>query len=54
MDLNSRLQNVAVVGAAGKMGSGIALLLALEQAYRAIEQPDATWILNLKIGRAHV
>ena len=47
MDLNTRLQNVAVVGAAGKMGSGIALLLALEQAYRAIEHPDATWILNL-------
>jgi 3-hydroxyacyl-CoA dehydrogenase len=32
MDLNERLQNVAVLGAAGKMGSGIALLLAQEMA----------------------
>jgi len=47
MDLNTRLQNVAVVGAAGKMGSGIALLLALEMAYRALEQKDKTFILNL-------
>ena len=47
IDLNTRLQNVAVVGAAGKMGSGISLLLALELAYRAIEQKDKTWVLNL-------
>jgi 3-hydroxyacyl-CoA dehydrogenase len=32
MDLDQRLRNVAVVGAAGKMGSGIALLLAQEMA----------------------
>jgi 3-hydroxyacyl-CoA dehydrogenase len=32
MDLSERLQNVAVLGAAGKMGSGIALLLAQELA----------------------
>jgi 3-hydroxyacyl-CoA dehydrogenase len=32
MDLSQRLQNVAVIGAAGKMGSGIALLLAKELA----------------------
>jgi len=32
MDLSSRLENVAVLGAAGKMGSGIALLLAQEMA----------------------
>jgi len=32
MDLPERLQNVAVVGAAGKMGSGISLLLAKELA----------------------
>ncbi len=32
MDLSERLQNVAVLGAAGKMGSGIALLLAREMA----------------------
>ena len=47
MDLNTRLQNVAVVGAAGKMGSGIALLLALELAYRALEQKGTTFVLNL-------
>jgi 3-hydroxyacyl-CoA dehydrogenase len=32
MDLDTRLQNVAVVGAAGKMGQGISLLLAQEMA----------------------
>lgn len=32
MDLDKRLENVAVLGAAGKMGSGIALLLAQEMA----------------------
>jgi len=32
MDLSERLQNVAVLGAAGKMGSGISLLLAKELA----------------------
>ena len=47
MDLNTRLQNVAVVGAAGKMGSGISLLLALELTYRSLEQKDKTFILNL-------
>jgi len=47
MDLNDRLQNVAVIGAAGKMGSGISLLLALELAYRALEHPGGTFVLNL-------
>lgn len=47
MDLNTRLQNVAVVGAAGKMGSGISLLLARELAWRALENPSQTFILNL-------
>jgi len=51
MDLNPRLHQVAVVGAAGKMGSGIALLLALEMTWRALEKADgqgaAPWILNL-------
>ncbi len=47
MDLNTRMQNVAVVGAAGKMGSGIALLLALDMAYRALENPQATFVLSL-------
>jgi len=32
MDLSERLENVAVIGAAGKMGSGIALLLTKELA----------------------
>ena len=32
MDYSERLQNVAVLGAAGKMGSGIVLLLAMEMA----------------------
>lgn len=47
MDLNSRLKNVAVVGAAGKMGSGIALLLAQEMGRRALEQKDGVYVLNL-------
>ncbi|MDR3670342.1 MAG: 3-hydroxyacyl-CoA dehydrogenase family protein [Holophaga sp.] len=47
MDLNTRMQQVAVVGAAGKMGSGIALLLALELGYRALEHPEAHFVLNL-------
>ncbi|WP_316414123.1 3-hydroxyacyl-CoA dehydrogenase family protein [Mesoterricola silvestris] len=41
------MQNVAVVGAAGKMGSGISLLLALELAYRSLEDPKATFVLSL-------
>jgi len=36
MDLSQRLGEVTVVGAAGKMGSGIALLLALELTYRKL------------------
>ena len=32
MTFDERLQNVAVIGAAGKMGSGISLLLAQEMA----------------------
>ena len=32
MNYEERLQNVAVLGAAGKMGSGILLLTALEMA----------------------
>ena len=47
MDLNTRMQNVAVVGAAGKMGSGISLLMALELAYRALEDRERTFVLNL-------
>lgn len=39
MKLDERLQRVAVIGAAGKMGSGISLLLAREMAWRALEAP---------------
>ena len=46
-ELHTRLENVAVVGAAGKMGSGISLLLALELTWRALERRDATCVLNL-------
>lgn len=51
MNLDSRLKNVAVVGAAGKMGSGISLLLALELARRAQEDPSAHPILTLVDSR---
>lgn len=47
MDLDSRLRQVAVVGAAGKMGSGIALVLALEMTWRALEHGDGPWVLSL-------
>lgn len=47
MDLNTRLQNVTVIGAAGKMGSGISLLLAQELGFLAIENKDKNFILNL-------
>ena len=46
MDLDTRLQNVAVVGAAGKMGSGIALLCAQEMAFMAVENPGTTYMVN--------
>lgn len=47
MDLNTRLRQVAVVGAAGKMGSGISLLLAKEIGYRALADKDNVFVLNL-------
>ena len=47
MDLDTRLRNVAVIGAAGKMGSGISLLLAQEMAFCALAHPDETFVLNL-------
>ena len=40
MTLDERLENVAVLGAAGKMGSGIVLLLAQEMAKLKIANPD--------------
>ena len=55
MDLNTWLRQATVVGAAGKMGSGISLLLALEMTWRSLEESarpgaerrEAPWILNL-------
>ncbi|MBP7867960.1 MAG: 3-hydroxyacyl-CoA dehydrogenase family protein [Acidobacteria bacterium] len=47
MELNERLQNTAVIGAAGKMGSGISLLLAQETAFLALENPGVPHVLNL-------
>jgi len=40
MNYEERLQNVSVLGAAGKMGSGILLLTALEMADLSLK-PDA-------------
>ncbi|HHI67821.1 MAG TPA: hypothetical protein ENJ97_00690, partial [Planctomycetes bacterium] len=49
MGLSERLENVTVIGAGGKMGSGIALLLAVEMAKRRIgpEGKDRKFRLNL-------
>ncbi len=49
MGLSERLENVTVIGAGGKMGSGIALLLAVEMAKRRIgpEGKERGFRLNL-------
>jgi 3-hydroxyacyl-CoA dehydrogenase len=47
MDLERRLRNVTVVGAAGKMGSGIALLLLREMAWLRLEERSEPPVLNL-------
>jgi 3-hydroxyacyl-CoA dehydrogenase len=48
MDYNQRIQNVTVLGAAGKMGSGILLLMALEMADQKLkpENKDKSFVLN--------
>ncbi len=48
MTYDERLQDVAVLGAAGKMGSGILLLTAVEMADRALqpENKGKTFVLN--------
>jgi 3-hydroxyacyl-CoA dehydrogenase len=48
MDLDARLENVTVLGAAGKMGSGIALLLATEMAKQKLrpENKDRVYALH--------
>ncbi len=49
MNLDQRLQNVAVIGAAGKMGSGIAVLVAQEMTKLKLkpENKDKIYRLNL-------
>ena len=48
VDLDTRLERVAVLGAAGKMGSGITLLLAAEMARQKIkpENKDRKYVLH--------
>jgi len=48
MTYDERIQNVAVLGAAGKMGSGILLLTAVEMADRSLqpENKNKTFVLN--------
>jgi 3-hydroxyacyl-CoA dehydrogenase len=48
MNYSDRLQNVAVLGAAGKMGSGILLLTAVEMADLSLlaENREKTYVLN--------
>ncbi len=49
MNFDERLRNVSVIGAAGKMGSGISLLLAQEMAKQKLkpENKDVPYRLNL-------
>jgi len=46
MEYIERLQNVSVLGAAGKMGSGILLLAALEITNQSLQNPSQTFKLN--------
>ena len=45
--LNQLLQKVAILGAAGKMGSGISLLILLEMGQLAIRHPQNSYHLSL-------
>ena len=47
MNLPERLENVAILGAAGKMGSGISLLLAKEMARMSL---DDGLVMQLHVG----
>ena len=49
MNLNERLQNVAVVGAAGKMGSGIAVLVAQEMTKLKLKPENKGKIYRLNL-----
>ncbi|GAB4374750.1 MAG: hypothetical protein Kow0042_19610 [Calditrichia bacterium] len=53
MDLNQRLENVAVIGAAGKMGSGIALLMAQEMTLQKIKPENRGKIFELNLIDLH-
>lgn len=48
MEYTDKLQNVSILGAAGKMGSGITLLMALEMAGESLkpENKDKSFVLN--------
>ncbi len=47
MTLNERLENVAVIGAAGKMGSGIAVMIAQEMAKLKLKPENSDKIYRL-------
>ncbi|MEL6820857.1 MAG: 3-hydroxyacyl-CoA dehydrogenase family protein, partial [Calditrichota bacterium] len=47
MNLDKRLESVAVLGAGGKMGSGISLLLAREMTLQQLKNADTTYKLTL-------
>jgi 3-hydroxyacyl-CoA dehydrogenase len=47
MTLDKRLQNVTVLGAGGKMGSGISLLLAQEMTLQQLKNKNENYTLNL-------
>lgn len=47
MNLDERLENASVIGAAGKMGSGIAVLIAQEMAKLKVKNKDKIYRLNL-------
>lgn len=49
MNLDDRLTNVAIIGAAGKMGSGIALLLAQEMAYQKLKPENKAKVYRLNL-----
>ena len=48
MNYAERLENVAVLGAAGKMGSGIVLLTAMEMADLSLEPGNESLTFSLR------
>ncbi|MCK4575403.1 3-hydroxyacyl-CoA dehydrogenase family protein, partial [candidate division WOR-3 bacterium] len=49
MEFNERLENVAVIGAAGKMGSGIAALIGQEMAKLKLREENKDKIFRLNL-----